>query len=82
VFRRHCEINHSSFNLSVECLQVALENSRPATTWLANRKEVRWMVEHTGECCICGKIGKLTFEHVPPKAAFNDRGVFQAKMEE
>src|SRR5438105_5016295 len=35
-----------------------------------------------GVCCICGCIGKLTFEHVPPKAAFNDRGVFQAKLED
>jgi hypothetical protein len=39
-------------------------------------------VSNTGECCICGNVGKLTFEHVPPAAAFNDRRVFQAKMEE
>ena len=26
-----------------------------------------------GECCICGKSGKLSFEHVPPEAAFNNR---------
>lgn len=24
-----------------------------------------------GICCICGKEGKLTFEHIPPHAAFN-----------
>jgi hypothetical protein len=35
----------------------------------------------TGECCICGYIGELTFEHVPPRAAYNDRRVFEAKME-
>jgi hypothetical protein len=38
-------------------------------------------VSRTGECCICGQIGKLTFEHVPPEAAFNDRRVFQAKID-
>lgn len=26
-----------------------------------------------GVCQICRKVGKLTFEHFPPKAAFNDR---------
>jgi 5-methylcytosine-specific restriction endonuclease McrA len=26
-----------------------------------------------GECHLCGLIGKLLFEHVPPKAAFNNR---------
>jgi hypothetical protein len=35
-----------------------------------------------GECCICGTVGKLTFEHVPPAAAFNDRRLFQAKIDE
>ena len=35
-----------------------------------------------GERCICGSIGKLTFEHVPPRAAFNDRGVFEAKIDD
>ncbi len=39
-------------------------------------------LDSTGECCICGCVGKLTFEHVPPEAAFNDRRVFQAKIEE
>ena len=24
-------------------------------------------------CSICGKGGKLTFEHVPPKATYNDQ---------
>lgn len=24
-----------------------------------------------GQCCICGKESKLTFEHIPPRAAFN-----------
>jgi hypothetical protein len=39
-------------------------------------------VEVTGECWICGVSGKLTFEHVPPSAAFNDRRVFQAKLDQ
>jgi len=34
-----------------------------------------------GECCICGCNGELTFEHVPPRAAFNDRRVFEASIE-
>jgi hypothetical protein len=25
-----------------------------------------------GECCICGRFGKLSYEHVPPEAAFNN----------
>jgi len=29
--------------------------------------------EHMGQCQICGKYGKLTFEHIPPQKAFNDR---------
>jgi len=39
-------------------------------------------VDTTGECYICGAVGKLTFEHVPPAAAFNDRRVFQAKIDQ
>lgn len=33
-----------------------------------------------GTCCICGAFGKLSFEHVPPKQAFNDHGVFEADI--
>ncbi len=32
--------------------------------------------EFDNTCAICGKVGKLTFEHVPPKAAFNNKPVF------
>src|SRR5438128_728806 len=28
-----------------------------------------------GHCHLCGAYGPLSFEHVPPKAAFNDRPV-------
>lgn len=28
-----------------------------------------------GECHLCGRHGRLSFEHVPPEAAFNDRAV-------
>ena len=24
-----------------------------------------------GTCCICGRTTELTFEHIPPKSAFN-----------
>jgi hypothetical protein len=30
----------------------------------------------TGQCKICGKHGKLSFEHVPPEAAFNNQKAF------
>jgi hypothetical protein len=33
-----------------------------------------------GKCCICGVVGKLSFEHVPPEKAFNDHGVFEADI--
>jgi 5-methylcytosine-specific restriction endonuclease McrA len=29
----------------------------------------------TGTCHLCGFVGKLTFEHVPPASAFNDRRI-------
>lgn len=35
-----------------------------------------------GTCRLCGKHGALSFEHVPPKSAFNDRPVVRAKFEE
>jgi len=40
------------------------------------------VAEKIGECSICGDVGKLTFEHIPPPAAFNDRRVFLAKMDD
>src|SRR5262245_22615353 len=39
-------------------------------------------MDKVGECCLCGSVGELTFEHVPPKAAFNDRRVFEASIED
>jgi hypothetical protein len=29
-----------------------------------------------GKCLLCGKNGKLSFEHVPPRAAFNDKPIY------
>jgi hypothetical protein len=26
-------------------------------------------------CCICGQEKEMSFEHVPPRAAFNDKSV-------
>jgi len=31
------------------------------------------MSKHQGICRLCGELRNLTFEHIPPKAAFNDR---------
>lgn len=35
---------------------------------------------HEGKCCICGSIGWLSFEHVPPESAFNDQRVLYADI--
>jgi len=35
-----------------------------------------------GKCHICGNTGPLSFEHVPPRRAFNDRPVIRAQFEE
>lgn len=29
--------------------------------------------KHFGKCALCGKEGKLSFEHIPPESAFNDQ---------
>jgi hypothetical protein len=31
--------------------------------------------KHYGKCCICGTEGELTFEHTPPRSAFNNQEV-------
>jgi hypothetical protein len=33
-----------------------------------------------GTCHLCGETGKLSFEHVPPQAAFNDQRVLEADI--
>jgi len=38
--------------------------------------------EHVGQCHICGRNGLLSFEHIPPRAAFNDRRVILYKFED
>jgi hypothetical protein len=35
-----------------------------------------------GRCHICGKNGPLSFEHIPPRRAFNDRPVIRAQFED
>jgi len=35
----------------------------------------------TGICCICGKQGPMSFEHVPPRAAFNKETVIAYSWE-
>ena len=42
---------------------------------MARRKHI------IGTCHICGENKKLFFEHVPPRAAFNDRPIVQASIE-
>ena len=37
---------------------------------------------HEGVCRICGRLGKLSFDHVPPEAAFNNRKVFRMKVDD
>src|SRR5215467_7970637 len=44
-------------------------------------KRTETSLSQFGECCICGVTGKLTFEHVPPRAAFNDRRIFEAHIQ-
>jgi len=34
-----------------------------------------------GVCCICGESAELSFEHVPPRAAFNDKRIFEADID-
>jgi len=36
----------------------------------------------SGECHICGDFGPLSFEHVPPQAAFNDRPLLAHAIDE
>jgi hypothetical protein len=34
-----------------------------------------------GECGLCGEFKPLSFEHVPPRSAFNDKPVFVQSFE-
>jgi hypothetical protein len=40
------------------------------------------MGRNKGICTLCGKGGKLSFEHVPPQSAFNERGVTAHSLED
>ncbi len=46
------------------------------------RAEDSDMGKVNGTCHICGRKGELSFEHVPPRAAFNDRRVISATFEQ
>ena len=39
------------------------------------------MAGKTGQCCICGLEGDLSFEHVPPRAAYNDQRIFETNIQ-
>jgi hypothetical protein len=43
---------------------------------MARRKHI------VGTCHICGDHTKLSFEHIPPRAAFNDRPILQANVDD
>ena len=34
-----------------------------------------------GRCCLCGSEGKLSFEHIPPRSAFNDSTVLEVEFD-
>ena len=38
------------------------------------------MARRIGTCCICGRYGPFSFEHVPPRAAYNNFRVFEADV--
>lgn len=40
------------------------------------------MKSRFGSCCICGVYGKLSFEHVPPRAAFNHQPILLSTFED
>lgn len=40
------------------------------------------MPKKFGKCHLCGKVGELSFEHVPPRKAFNEKPVVKAKFDE
>jgi hypothetical protein len=56
-----------------------------ARWWHGSYMAAKWtgiyQLSRFGECCICGVTGKLTFEHVPPRAAFNDKRIFEAHVQ-
>jgi hypothetical protein len=37
-------------------------------------------VPKVGTCCLCGSWGGLSFEPIPPRAAYNDHRVFEANI--
>jgi hypothetical protein len=39
------------------------------------------MARKLGFCCICGEFGPLSFEHVPPRKAYNDQRVFELGLQ-
>jgi hypothetical protein len=43
-------------------------------------KRMAWRKNLIGKCHLCGDTTLLTFEHVPPGAAFNDCGVLEADI--
>jgi hypothetical protein len=56
-----------------ECTQASRSLSFSRTLYWQGRNLSKKKL--TGDCRICGSNGQMSFEHVPPRAAFNDRRV-------
>jgi hypothetical protein len=37
--------------------------------------------KQVGVCCLCVLYGKLSFEHIPPRSAFNDSTVLELEFD-
>ena len=67
----------TSHSPTVECLKNHRigETSHQSPHSMSRKKTIE------GVCSICGKTGKLTYEHVPPQAAFNSKPVWEKRAE-
>jgi hypothetical protein len=57
-------------------------NIRPPTTLKYSKDSVSRRKKVNGICRICGQQKELSFEHIPPKSAFNDRRYIELKFED
>ena len=52
-------------------------NKTIESDWIQSLMDIRPIV---GRCHLCGEMAQLTFEHIPPQQAFNNRGVLLQEM--
>jgi hypothetical protein len=57
------------------------ESLRPIGVRVLNRYITAMRKSEFGPCHLCGIVGKLSFEHVPPESAFNDRQILRTEFE-